>query len=54
MAGYTLEMAAEVVNLERTVKIHGPDEDFGTTRQGFHMGTFGADAPGEWNKYFYG
>ena len=49
VVGYSLEMAAEVVNLERNILIHGPDEDFtnvdsATFRQGFHFGTFGADA----------
>ena len=47
--GYRLEMAAEVVNLERNIIIRGPDEetfnnqDHAQFRSGFHFGTFNAD-----------
>ena len=42
-------MAAEVVNMDRNILVHGPDEDtFGDVnhtqfKQGFHIGTFNAD-----------
>ena len=47
--GYSFEMAAEVVNMERNILIHGPDDDtFGDVdhsqfKSGFHFGTFNSN-----------
>ena len=46
--GYMLELAAEVINLSRNIKIHGPDENFMNAshsdwHNGFHFGTFTSD-----------
>ena len=37
--GVDVEKAAEVINLERNIKIYGPDDEM--TLNGFHFGTFG-------------
>ena len=47
VVGYKLEMAAEVINLQRSIVIWGDDEDFLTFGSqnyltGWHMGTFDA------------
>ena len=39
--GYNLELAAEVVNLDRSVLITGDHQNFHSTKQGIHTGTFG-------------
>ena len=39
--GFELEMAAEVVNLDRSIVITGDSDKFAQSSQGIHTGTFG-------------